>query len=168
MCGITGAARLSRTSEPSIARERLEAMTEIVRHRGPNDVGYFVDDGVALGVRRLSVVDVEGGHQPFSSESGDAVAIQNGELYNHVELRRGLAGRGHRLVSACDTEILPHLYEERPDDFETQLRGMFGIAVWDRRRRRLTLVRDRLGIKPLYYAVAGDVLVFGSELKSIL
>ena len=138
MCGITGAARLSRTSEPAIARERLEAMTEIVRHRGPNDVGTFFDDGVALGVRRLSIVDVEGGHQPFSNEERRRLgAIQNGELYNHAELRRGLEARAIALRSALRHRDPPApLRGVRRATSPTQLRGMFGFAVWDGARRR--------------------------------
>jgi asparagine synthase (glutamine-hydrolysing) len=168
MCGIAGVVHLGPPPAPSLRHEVLDRMTDIVRHRGPDDRGVFMDEGVAFGARRLSVIDVAGGHQPVRSEDGAIVAMQNGELYNHAELRRGLLGRGHRLASVCDTEILPHLYEDHPDDFEQRLRGMFGIAVWDGRRRRVTLVRDRLGVKPLYYAVAGDNLVFGSELKSVL
>lgn len=137
-------------------------------HRGPNDRGTFVADGVALGVRRLSIVDVEGGHQPFANEDRSIWAVQNGELYNHREIRTHLGSRGHRFESRCDTEIIPHLYEDMDLAFPERLRGMFGIALWDGRERRAVLVRDRLGIKPLYYAEVGDVLVFGSELKSVL
>ena len=124
---------------------------------------------MAFGVRRLSIVDVEGGHQPFSNEDGTVWACQNGELYNHDGAPATSSPPcGHRFASRCDTEILPHLYEEMGDDFPEQLRGMFGIAVWDDRRRRAVLARDRLGIKPLYYAEVGDLLVFASELKSLL
>ena len=137
-------------------------------HRGPNDRGTYTADGIALGVRRLSIVDVEGGHQPFANEDGSIWAIQNGELYNHAEVRHRLDGRGHRFRTRCDTEILPHLYEERGLAFPEQLRGMFGVALWDARERRAVLVRDRLGVKPLYYAQADDLLIFASELKSLL
>lgn len=151
-----------------LAPQALDRMTDVMTHRGPNDRGTYLADGVALGVRRLSIVDVEGGHQPFGSEDGRIWAIQNGELYNHGRIRADLERRGHRFASRCDTEIIPHLYEEVGPAFPERLRGMFGLAVWDERNRRAVLARDRLGIKPLYYAVAGDVVVFASELKSVL
>ena len=143
-------------------------MTDAMTHRGPNDRGTMLADGVALGVRRLSIVDVQDGHQPFASEDGEIWAIQNGELYNHDELRRALRSDGHAFGTRCDTEIIPHLYERHGESFEQHLRGKFGIAVWDGRRRCGVLARDRLGVKPLYYAECGDLLVFASELKSLL
>jgi len=143
-------------------------MTDVMTHRGPDDRGTYIDDGIALGVRRLSIIDVEGGHQPFANEERDVWAIQNGELYNHRDLRASLERDGHRFTSRCDTEILPHLYERHGRRFPTYLRGMFGLAIWDSRARRAVLARDRLGVKPLYYAQSGDVLVFASELKSVL
>jgi asparagine synthase (glutamine-hydrolysing) len=146
----------------------LERMTDVMTHRGPNDSGAYVADGVALGVRRLSIVDVAGGHQPIANENDRVWAIQNGELYNHAEIRRELEGRGHRFRTRCDTEILPHLYEEAGSGLPARLRGMFGLAVWDEVERRALVARDRLGIKPLYYAQSGDLLVFASELKSVL
>jgi asparagine synthase (glutamine-hydrolysing) len=144
----------------------LDRMTDALTHRGPDERGSFSAPGVGLGVRRLAIVDVSGGQQPVVSEDGSVVAVQNGELYNHPELRDELAG--HRLRSRCDTEVLPHLYERYGVAFVKRLRGKFGLAVWDESARRLVLARDRLGVKPLYYAVVGDVLVFGSELKSVL
>ena len=143
-------------------------MTDVMTHRGPNDRGTYEAPGIALGMRRLSIVDVDGGHQPFVNERGDVWAVQNGELYNHESLRNELRARGHRLQTRCDTEILPHLYEDAGVRFAEHLRGMFGIAVWDESRRRAVLVRDRLGVKPLYWAQTGDLLVFASELKSLL
>ena len=143
-------------------------MTDVMTHRGPNDRGVHLADGIALGVRRLSIVDVEGGHQPLDNETGDVWAIQNGELYNHLALRGELERDGHLFRSRCDTEVLPHLYERFDWRFPSQLRGMFGLAVWDERRRRAVIARDRLGIKPLYYARCGDLVVFASELKSLL
>jgi asparagine synthase (glutamine-hydrolysing) len=137
-------------------------------HRGPNDRGTFEHPGVALGVRRLSIVDVEGGHQPVSSEDERVWAIQNGELYNHDALREALRADGHAFQTRCDTEVLPHLYERFGPGFEARLRGKFAIAVWDTKQRRAVLARDRLGVKPLYYAIVGDLLVFASELKSLL
>jgi len=119
-------------------------------------------------VRRLSIIDVEGGHQPVSSEDGRIQAIQNGELYNHAELRRALVADGHRFRSRCDTEVLPHLYEVHGPALVEELRGKFGLAVWDERRRRAVLARDRLGVKPLYYTQSGDLVLFASELKALL
>jgi asparagine synthase (glutamine-hydrolysing) len=146
----------------------LRSMTSTMRHRGPDDAGYHVDDRVAIGVRRLSIIDVVDGHQPFANERGTVVAAQNGELYNHEAIRRRLEGDGHVFTSRCDTEILPHLYEAEGDDMTQSLLGMFALAVWDADRQRALIARDRLGKKPLYYAEVGDVLVFGSELKAVL
>jgi asparagine synthase (glutamine-hydrolysing) len=143
-------------------------MTDLMVHRGPDDRGTYLAPGVALGVRRLSIVDVAHGHQPVSSEDGKVWAIQNGELYNHEAIRSDLEGRAHRFTSRCDTEVLPHLYQQVGIAVPEQLRGKFAIAVWDESRRRALLARDRLGVKPLYFAVVGDLLVFASELKSVL
>jgi len=139
-----------------------------MRHRGPDDAGFHLDDRAAIGVRRLSIIDVVDGHQPFANERGNVVAAQNGELYNHEEIRRRLERDGHVFTSRCDTEILPHLYEAEGDDMPQSLLGMFAFALWDAERQRALIVRDRLGKKPLYYAEVGDVLVFGSELKAVL
>ena len=146
----------------------LVHMTDMMTHRGPNDRGLYEAPGVALGMRRLSIVDVEGGHQPFMNERGDVWAVQNGELYNHERLREDLHAGGHQLHTRCDTEVIPHLYEDVGPRFAERLRGKFGIAVWDQSRRRAVLARDRLGVKPLYWARSGDLLVFASELKSLL
>jgi asparagine synthase (glutamine-hydrolysing) len=168
MCGICGAIQIRGESRLVLADDVLDAMTDAMVHRGPNDRGTHVSPGASIGARRLSIVDVEGGHQPFSNEDGTIWAIQNGELYNHASIRDDLRRRGHRFSSRCDTEVLPHLYEEHGPMFPEMLRGMFGLAVWDETRRRGVIARDRLGIKPLYYAVCNDVLVFASELKSLL
>lgn len=168
MCGICGVIQIRGEQRHVLAEGVLDRMTDAMAHRGPNDRGTHVSPGAALGARRLSIVDVEGGHQPFSNEDGTVWAIQNGELYNHASIRDDLKRRGHRFASRCDTEILPHLYEESGPAFPEQLRGMFGLAVWDQVRRRGIIARDRLGIKPIYYAVHGDLLVFASELKSLL
>jgi asparagine synthase (glutamine-hydrolysing) len=168
VCGICGVVQSRGEPRHVIAQSVLDRMTDSMTHRGPNDRGTYVSEGVALGVRRLSVVDVEDGHQPFANETGSVWAVQNGELYNHRDIRRGLERSGHRFRSRCDTEILPHLYEEAGTAFSEQLRGMFGIALWDEHARRAVIVRDRLGIKPLYYAEVDDLVVFGSELKSVL
>ena len=168
MCGICGVIQLGGEPRHVVPGEVLDRMTDAMTHRGPNDRGTFVEPGVAFGVRRLSVVDVEGGHQPFSDESGRIWAMQNGELYNHGAIRDRLAAAGHSFRSRCDTEVIPHLYEACGDAFAEELRGKFGIAVWDGRRRRAVIARDRLGVKPMYYTRAGDLLVFASELKSLL
>jgi asparagine synthase (glutamine-hydrolysing) len=143
-------------------------MTDAMTHRGPNDRGTYSAAGIALGVRRLSIVDVEGGHQPFANEDGSIWAVQNGELYNHDDVRSRLSSRGHGFRTRCDTEVIPHLYEDAGTAFPEQLRGKFGLALWDGRERRAVVARDRLGVKPIYYAEVGDLLVFASELKSLL
>jgi len=143
-------------------------MTDAMIHRGPNDRGTYAADGIALGVRRLSIVDVERGHQPLANEDGSVWAVQNGELYNHGEIRRSLVGSGHRFRTRCDTEILPHLYEQTGAAFPEHLRGKFGVALWDSRLRHAVIARDRLGVKPIYYAEVGDLLIFASELKALL
>jgi asparagine synthase (glutamine-hydrolysing) len=168
VCGICGVVQVRGQPRPVLEPEILDRMTDAMTHRGPNDRGTYMSDGIALGVRRLSVVDVEGGHQPFPNENGTVWGIQNGELYNHVAIRRELEHGGHVLASQCDTEILPHLYEEHGPRFMEHLRGMFGLAVWDERERRAVIARDRLGIKPIYFAEVGDLVVFASELKSLL
>jgi asparagine synthase (glutamine-hydrolysing) len=168
MCGICGVVQFRGQPYEVASQALLDRMTDAMIHRGPDDRGTLLEPGVAIGARRLSIVDVDGGHQPFANESREIWAVQNGELYNHVHVREGLRADGHVLRSRCDTEILPHLYEKYGVDFPTHLRGMFGIAVWDSIRHRLVLARDRLGVKPLYYSIVGDYVVFASELKSLL
>jgi asparagine synthase (glutamine-hydrolysing) len=143
-------------------------MTDVMTHRGPDDRGTYLAPGIALGARRLSIIDVSGGHQPLGNEDGSVWAVQNGELYNHLELRKELEEAGHHFRSRCDTEILPHLYEHHGPSFVEHLRGKFGLAVWDATRQRAVIARDRLGVKPLYYMRAGDLVLFASELKSLL
>jgi asparagine synthase (glutamine-hydrolysing) len=164
MCGICGVA--SAEGPPDL--ETVARMSKRLVHRGPDSDGLFHADGVALAARRLSIIDLEGGTQPLSNEDGSVVIVQNGEIYNHRELRAELEGRGHRFATACDTEVLAHLYEEHGDGFLERLRGMFALALWDAKRRRLLLARDRFGIKPLYYGVDGGTLSFASELKAML
>lgn len=168
MCGICGVIQVGGEPRLPIDQTVLDRMTDRMTHRGPNDRGTYLAPGIALGVRRLSIVDVAGGRQPVFSEEGDVVAIQNGELYNHLDLRRELDVDGHTLVTQCDTEVLPHVYERDGDDLPRALRGKFALAVWDGRRRRALLARDRMGVKPLYVSRSGDLLVFASELKSLL
>jgi asparagine synthase (glutamine-hydrolysing) len=168
MCGICGAVQIGGAARPPLASDVLDRMTDAMTHRGPNDRGTHLAPGIALGVRRLSIVDVHGGHQPFGNEDGTVWAVQNGELYNHDEIRASLIRDGHRFASRCDTEILPHLYERNGEQLVERLRGKFGLAVWDERRRRAVVARDRLGVKPIYYARAADLVLFASELKSLL
>jgi asparagine synthase (glutamine-hydrolysing) len=168
MCGICGVIQVEGDPRHVVERETLDWMTDLMTHRGPDDRGTHLGEGVALGARRLSIVDVAGGHQPIANEDGLVWAVQNGELYNHQEIRDELARKGHRFQTRCDTEVIPHLYEEVGDSFAEKLRGKFAIAVWDGRRGRAVLVRDRLGIKPLYFARVDDQLIFASELKSVL
>lgn len=142
-------------------------MNRALRHRGPDDEGVFVDGEFALGATRLSIIDVEGGHQPLANEDGSVVAVLNGEIYNHPVLQEQLRSRGHVLRSGCDTEVLVHLYEDYGDDLVHALDGMFAFAIWDTRRRRLLLARDRFGEKPLFYREAAGVLSFASELTAL-
>jgi asparagine synthase (glutamine-hydrolysing) len=143
-------------------------MCHTIRHRGPDDEGHFVAPGVALGMRRLSIIDVAGGHQPIENEDGSVVVVFNGEIYNHRELHARLHAAGHRFATCSDTEVLVHLYEEHGDRMVHALRGMFGFAIWDARRQRLLLARDRVGIKPLYYWETSDGVAFASELRALL
>jgi len=177
MCGITGAI----WSNPSAALDAatLERMIALVAHRGPDDSGSYcrpcreeggsgLEPGVALGIRRLSIIDPAGSRQPLSNEDGTVWAVLNGEIYNFQELRRRLEGSGHRFRTAGDTETIVHLYEDEGPDFARHLWGMFAIAIWDAPRRQLVLARDRLGKKPLVYRLESDRLLFASELKCIL
>src|SRR6201986_4320086 len=142
-------------------------MSDLLVHRGPDSAGEHVDGGTALAARRLSILDLEHGDQPIANEDGTCVVVQNGEIYNYPELRRELERAGHVLRTRCDTEALVHLYEEHGLGFAERLRGMFAVAIWDARRRRLVLARDRYGIKPLYYRHAGGELRFASEVRSL-
>jgi len=168
MCGICGVVQIGGAPALPVDQQTLDRMTDAMTHRGPDDRGTHLAPGVALGVRRLSIVDVEGGHQPVTNEDETVWAIQNGELYNHLDVRGQLEREGHRLRTRCDTEILPHLFEQHGPAFVERLRGKFGLAAWDSKARRAVIARDRLGVKPLYYARCGDRLVFASELKSVL
>jgi asparagine synthase (glutamine-hydrolysing) len=166
MCGICGFASRDPKASP-IGEARLRAMCDVMSHRGPDDDGQLIGPGVALGMRRLSILDLETGAQPIANEDGTVWTVLNGEIYNFRELRQRLAPR-HQLASRGDTETIVHLYEEHGPAFAEQLRGMYGIAVWDRARRRLTLTRDRMGVKPLYVAETADGLAFASEVKCLL
>lgn len=165
MCGIAGIFGLD--GQPADAGE-VKAMCDALIARGPDDDGYYVRGPVALGMRRLSIVDLAGGKQPLRNEDGTVQVVLNGEIYNFRELRGMLEGRGHRFYTASDTEVIVHLYEEFGDECVQHLRGMFAFALWDENRRRLLIARDRLGIKPLFYGVFDGKLVFASELKALL
>src|SRR5579884_2116275 len=165
MCGIVGVVAANPEEVPA-GPERLRAMTDAITHRGPDDDGHLLEPGVALGMRRLSIIDVAGSAQPLANEDETVWTVFNGEIYDYAQLRADLEARGHRLRTAGDTETIPHAYEERGDRFPALLRGMFGIAVWDRPRRRLVLARDRMGVKPLYYAEGPYGLAFASEVKA--
>jgi asparagine synthase (glutamine-hydrolyzing) len=165
MCGITGYAGWSRSAHTSEAE--LSAMCGAIHHRGPDEEGHHVGPGVALGMRRLSIIDVAGGSQPISNEDGTVHVVFNGEIYNHRMLRARFAPR-HAFRTRSDTEVLVHLYEESGAALVDQLRGMFTFAIWDERAARLTVARDRLGIKPLYYWPTADGVAFASELRSLL
>jgi len=165
MCGIAGIAAW-RGKPP--AREDVTRMCDAMVHRGPDDAGYLVEDAVALGMRRLSIIDLAGGHQPIFNEDGTVAVFYNGEIYNYLELRAELEAKGHRFATNSDTEVIVHLWEEEGVEFPRRLNGMFAIALYDRAKERLMLVRDHVGIKPLYYALGPDGIVFGSEVKVVL
>jgi asparagine synthase (glutamine-hydrolysing) len=167
MCGIYGILGLG-PAAPHRAPDVLARMGDTMVHRGPDDAGAFVDGEMLLGMRRLSIIDVAGGHQPIASEDGQVVAVCNGEIYNFRQLRAELQARGHRFSTLSDSETVVHAYEEYGDAFLGRLDGMFGLAVWDRRRRRLVVARDAIGIKPIYYRATDSELIFASEAKSIL
>ncbi|HSD47552.1 MAG TPA: asparagine synthase (glutamine-hydrolyzing) [Pyrinomonadaceae bacterium] len=169
MCGITGWATLdSHAPPPDGARDLLHAMCERMVHRGPDSEGLFVTTGAALGMRRLAIIDLVTGEQPAFNEDKSVSVILNGEIYNYRELRTLLEKRGHAFRSASDTEVLPHLYEEFGDAMVSELNGMFAFALWDSRRRRLLIARDRFGEKPLYWGVFDKTLLFASEPKVLL
>jgi len=168
MCGIAGFFEPEERLAPAEQRRVLAQMCNVIEHRGPDDEGFFVEDGVALGMRRLSIIDLFTGHQPISNEDGMVWIVFNGEIYNYRELRDDLIGRGHTFKTNTDTETIVHLYEEEGEACVSRLRGMFAFAIYDRRSRKLFIARDRVGVKPLHYALAGNRLVFGSEIKSLL
>src|SRR4051812_33550224 len=169
MCGITGWANLdARVPPPDGARALLRSMCERMTHRGPDSEGLMVSTGVALGMRRLAIIDLQTGEQPVTNEDGQVSVVLNGEIYNYRELRASLEKRGHRFRSESDTEVLPHLYEEHGAEMVHHLNGMFAFALWDARRRRLFIARDRFGEKPLYWGIFDKTFLFASEPKVLL
>lgn len=166
MCGICGVN--DPQGEGTVSQELIDRMIRLLAHRGPDDKGIYLDDRVGLGVARLSIIDLAGGHQPISNETGDIWVAFNGEIWNYKELRQELTQKGHHFRTSSDTETIVHLYEEYGLDAIARLHGMFGLAIWDSVRGRLLLARDKIGKKPLYYTLAGKTLVFASEIKSLL
>ncbi len=166
MCAICGVVHAD--THRKVDPDQLQRMADIQQHRGPDGEGFATGPGFGLGIRRLSIIDLKTGDQPISNEDGSITVVCNGEIYNYKELRATLIAAGHQFRTDSDVEVIVHLYEEYGTDCVSHLRGMFGFALWDRRQRRLMLARDRLGIKPLYYALAGDTLLFASEMKAIM
>jgi asparagine synthase (glutamine-hydrolysing) len=175
MCGICGVIGFERTDQAeSITRRMMEALL----HRGPDEDGLLVAPSVALGVRRLSIIDLPGGHQPVFNEANNVAVVFNGEIYNYKQLRGTLEGRGHAFRTHSDTEVIVHAYEEWGEDCVGELRGMFAFAVWDARacgttgdaarHARVFIARDRLGIKPLYYSSANGAFLFASEVRALM
>jgi asparagine synthase (glutamine-hydrolysing) len=166
MCGICG--KLNFNRDAAVSPALVSAMADAIRHRGPDDEGLYVSGNIGLGFRRLSIIDLAGGHQPLSNEDGTVWIVFNGEIYNYRELRAELLSRGHAFKTQSDTEAIVHLYEEFGEACVEKLRGMFAFAIWDSRDKSMFLARDRVGIKPLYYWRSPGSLVFGSEIKAIL
>jgi len=167
MCGICGKLYLETTARP-VERASLVRMMEAMNHRGPDEEGLYARGNVGLGHKRLRIIDLKSGAQPMANEDQSVWVIFNGEIYNYKKLQALLVSKGHRLRTNSDTEVIVHLYEEFGEECVTELQGMFSFALWDENKRLLMLARDRVGIKPLYYCVTGDALLFGSEVKAIL
>ena len=166
MCGICGIFNHGTLAPVDVGR--LERMNATLVHRGPDDVGQYVEGPVGLAMRRLSIIDVVGGHQPLCNEDGSIWIVFNGEIYNFPDLRRRLEQAGHVFRTRSDTEVIVHAYEEWGDDCAVHLNGIFAIALWDRARHRLVLARDHFGVKPLYYVDDGRRLLWASEIKALL
>src|SRR3954453_3063430 len=164
MCGIAGKV----SADGPVDRALVERMCELIEHRGPDSRGIFADPCAVLGIQRLAIIDLETGDQPIYNEDRSLVVVLNGEIYNYRELRAELRSRGHHFETESDTEVIVHLYEEHGEACVERLRGMFAFALWDRRRERLLLARDRVGKKPLFYAFRDGELSFASETRAIL
>jgi asparagine synthase (glutamine-hydrolysing) len=165
MCGICGQYNFGE-DEP-VRRLDIEAMTRTLIHRGPDDDGYYIAGPIGFGFRRLSIIDLAGGHQPMSDREESVWVVFNGEIYNFLELRRELEGYGHVFRTKSDTEVIVHGYKQWGDEVLNRLNGMFGLAIWDSIKKRLVLARDPFGIKLLYYRIDGKSLYFGSEMQSL-
>src|SRR3984957_2191255 len=171
MCGIAGFVESSTVAAPldlDTSHALVHRMCEVIRHRGPDDEGVWVEEGVALGMRRLSITAPSTGHQPIHNEDRTVWIVFNGEIYNFQDLRRELETAGHRFYTSTDTEAIVHAYEQWGTAAISRLRGMFGLAIWNTRSRTLLVARDRVGIKPMHYASVNGRFYFGSELKSLL
>ena len=166
MCGICGSVRLRESF--AVRRETLQRMNDVIYHRGPDDEGFYVSPDAGLAMRRLSIIDLSGGHQPIQNEDGTLHIVFNGEIYNFQELRQTLEEAGHTFKTHSDTEAILHGYEEYGADVLHRLRGMFAFAIWNSLDKTLFLARDRAGKKPLHYYCDGEKFVFGSEIKSLL
>lgn len=166
MCGICGV--VARNNGRPVTESLLKAMNDAMHHRGPDDAGYYRDDWAGLAMRRLSIIDLSTGHQPIPNEDNTIWIVFNGEIYNYLALRQKLEASGHQFRTHSDTEAILHAYEEYGDDCVQHLNGMFGFAIWDSRQRRLLVARDRVGIKPMYYYVSPQHVIFGSELKAVI
>src|ERR1700752_5017467 len=165
MCGICGQYNFG-SGAPAL-RQDIRRMTNTLVHRGPDDEGYYLDGSLGFGFRRLSIIDLGGGHQPMSDHEESVWVIFNGEIYNFPELKRELEGHGHVFRTKSDTEVIIHGYKQWGDDVLNKLNGMFGLAIWDARKQRLVLARDPFGVKPVYYRIADRRLYFGSEMRPI-
>ena len=166
MCGICGKFEFDRTA--TVGAPLIRAMLDTIRHRGPDDQGVYLSSQVGFGHARLSIIDLNSGHQPLSNEDGTVWIVFNGEIYNYRELRTFLLAKGHTLKTQSDTEVIVHLYEELGPQCVEKLRGMFAFALWNENTKELFLARDRVGIKPLYYSLNDRGIVFASEIKAIL
>src|ERR1700722_5945606 len=166
MCGIAGIVDLA--GNRAIENQVIQRLTQALFHRGPDEEGYYQRPGVSLGSRRLSIVGLADGQQPVTNEDRSVFVVFNGEFFDYPERRAELEGRGHRLFTHCDTEIIPHFWEERQEGMFDRLQGQFALALWDEHRHRLVLGRDRFGICPLYWSRQGDWLLFASEIKALL
>src|SRR5579863_3695189 len=165
MCGIAGKVAVT-TTGAAVDADVVRRMMSLIVHRGPDDHEIYIARQAVLGHRRLSIIDLSTGKQPISNEDGTVWIVYNGEIYNFPELRNQILARGHTLKTRTDTEVIVHLYEEYGEQCVTKLRGMFAFALWDVRKKKLLLARDRVGIKPLYYVRTGDSLLFASEIKA--
>jgi len=166
MCGLAGILYTEARKKPSM--NLLERMIENINHRGPDDNGYYLDDDIGLAHARLSIIDLSGGHQPIHNRNKHVWLVFNGEIFNYIELRKDLQSKGYEFYTNTDTEVIVHLYDEYGEDFVNYLNGQFAIALWDSRRKKLILTRDRVGIAPLFYTLHNKALIFGSEIKSII
>jgi len=165
MCGICGIYNLSKEKRTDM--DLLKQMTHILRHRGPDEFGFYDDDRIGLGHSRLSIIDLAQGKQPIHNENKSIWITFNGEIFNYLELREELVKKGHQFYTHSDTEVIIHLYEEKGIDCIRELNGQFAFAIWDKKQGRLLLARDRVGVRPLFYTLADDELIFASEIKAI-